>query len=446
MRQTPQRRPAPPRQAPPRQGPPPRKRPGALTRTILVGVPLLIFGTMATIAAVGFMVVVGLFLGYSRGLTDVRDLATIEFAQDSIVYARDGETVLARFSTNERRQVANYGEIPPILIDATTAVEDRTFWTNTGFDAMGIVSAALDTLRGNPRGASTITQQLVRQRLLPPEVMQNAGLAERKIKELIQSVRVARAFPGEQGKKDVILAYLNQNFYGNNSYGVKTAARSYFRKNLSELTLAEAAIIAALPQSPGSYDLVRNAEPLDRSDPQCAHRPDPAAPCMVAPEATPTVQRRNYILTLLANDPSRRVLTTNQYSREDFTEAIEEPVVLTPTGLRRWQAPHFIWLVREQLVEELCGDETETCPAVEQGGLRVTTTLDPRIQRIAEKWAKVAAIVPHTDNPAAAAEDLVGSYPDWVRNLRNKNLWNTAISALDYTTGEILAYVGSADY
>jgi membrane peptidoglycan carboxypeptidase len=411
-----------------------------------VGVPLLIFGAMATVAAVGFMVVVGLFLSYSRGLDDVHKLATIEFAQDSIVYARDGETVLARFSTNERRQVASYGEIPPILIDATTAVEDRTFWTNTGFDAIGIVSAALDTLRGNPRGASTITQQLVRQRLLPPEVMQNAGLAERKIKELIQSVRVARAFPGDTGKQEVIRAYLNQNFYGNNSYGVKTAARSYFRKNLSELTLAEAAIIAALPQSPGSYDLVRNAEPRDLSDPLCAARKDPDAPCMVVPDDTTIVQRRNFILSLLANNPDRRVLTGDQYSRDDFIDAIDDPVVITPTGLPAWKAPHFVWLVREQLTQELCGDEAETCPPVEQGGLRITTTIDPRIQAIAEKWAKVAAIVPHTDNPAGESNQLINSYPDWVRNLRTKNLWNTAISAIDYQTGEIIAYVGSADY
>ena len=121
------------------------------------------------------------------------------------------------------------------MIDATTAIEDKDFWENAGFDPIGIVSAGLDTLSGRPRGASTITQQLVRARLLPPEAFEGT-IYERKFREIIQSVRLTRRIPGEDGKEQIITAYLNQNFYGNNSYGVKAAAKGYFGKPLSELT------------------------------------------------------------------------------------------------------------------------------------------------------------------------------------------------------------------
>ena len=140
--------------------------PGGGVRAALVAIALLIYGTFAVVGVVGFIVAVGLFQSYSTDLPDAHLLQHIPFAQETIVYARDGKTELARFSESERREVASYDQLPPILIDATTAVEDKTFWTNTGFDPIGIVSAAIDSLRGNERGASTITQQLVRQRLL----------------------------------------------------------------------------------------------------------------------------------------------------------------------------------------------------------------------------------------------------------------------------------------
>ncbi len=147
------------------------------------------------------------------------------------------------------------------MLDATTAIEDKDFWVNPGFDPIGIVSAGLDTLSGRPRGASTITQQLVRDRLLTEEVM--AGdTYERKVKEIIQSIRLTEAYPGVEGKQEIITAYLNNNFYGNNSYGVKAAASGYFGKALDKLTLAEYAVLAGIPQSPTKFDLMRNAEEI----------------------------------------------------------------------------------------------------------------------------------------------------------------------------------------
>jgi penicillin-binding protein 1A len=188
------------------------------------------------------------------------ELETIVFPEDTVIYARDGRQVLARISASgERRRVIAWQDVPPILADAVTAVEDKTFWANTGIDPLGIASAAIDTFSGDARGGSTITQQLVRQKLLPEDVMQESTrLGERKIKELIQSVRVTDAYRGREGKEAILTAYLNQNFYGNNSYGVQAAAKSYFAlADLDDLTIAQAATLAALP---GALDLRPGAQ------------------------------------------------------------------------------------------------------------------------------------------------------------------------------------------
>ncbi len=173
------------------------------------------------------------FSGLMRDLPAPQILEQIELPEQSVVYDRTGKTELARFG-EFNRDVVTFDEIPPVLVDATTAVEDRTFWENSGFDPVGIVAAGLDALRGNARGASTITQQLVRQRLLTTDtsataVAQTERSAERKLKEIIQSIRVTQAFPGEAGKQRIMAAYLNQNYYGNESYGVAAAARELLR-------------------------------------------------------------------------------------------------------------------------------------------------------------------------------------------------------------------------
>ena len=111
---------------------------------------------------------------------------------------RTGEVEIARFGEFKRDVVA-FEDIPPLMLDATTAIEDKTFWENAGFDPLAIVAAGLDSLRGNSRGASTITQQLVRARLLDPDLLQDEDRTfERKLKEIIQSIRVTQYF-GEQG-------------------------------------------------------------------------------------------------------------------------------------------------------------------------------------------------------------------------------------------------------
>jgi membrane peptidoglycan carboxypeptidase len=399
-----------------------------------IAFPLFLFGSFAFLALMGFVGTVGAYAYFARDLEDPARLKQIEFNQTSVLYDRTGRIELARFGV-QKREVVTYDQIPAVVLDSTTAIEDKTFWSNTGFDPLGIAAAALDTLAGESRGASTITQQLVRQRLLEEELVQDPERrVERKVKEIIQSIRLTQAFPGDEGKEQIITAYLNQNFYGNNLYGVKAAAKGYFGVELEELTLAQAAILAGIVQSPTTFDLVRNGVP----------RTIDGEERLVVPRTAEIVQRRNHILDLM--EDGRTPLSGFEYSHDDYDEARLEPVVLAKQREPRWRAPHFVWAVRSELAEQLCGSGVETCPELERGGLRVVTTLDWDLQRTAERWVQAATLLPHSEDPAAYAKRLDLSYQDWMANLRDKNLHNGALAAMDYETGEIVAYVGSANY
>ena len=411
-------------------------------------IAVIVFGFLAGIGAIGGIAVVAAYsaLANDPTLPDVSTLTDYELPEETILYDRTGKAELARFG-DFKREVVTFEEIPPIILDATTAIEDKTFWENAGFDPLAIVAAGIESVRGNSRGASTITQQLVRARLLDDALVQEKGrTAERKLKEIIQSIRLTQAFQGEDGKREIITAYLNQNYYGNQTYGVKAAYERYFGKafTVENVTPAEAAIIAALPQSPSNYDLVRNAVVECGVDIAEGVECPAAESTLVVPEDTKIYQRRNAVLDLLAQ--GRTPMSGNDFSAADFEAAKSDPIVLTGQTSPRWQAPHFVWAVRDELTAKLCADEATTCPALERGGLRVTTTVDLELQRIAERWVEVAAHVPHRDNPEAVAKRLGFDYEPWMRNLVNKNVRNGALVALDYQTGELIAYVGSARY
>ena len=403
---------------------------------------LILFFFLAGVGAIAALAVVGVYNSLASNLIPVDTLDDLELPEESVVFDREGNE-LARFG-DFQREIVTFEEISPILLDATTAIEDKTFWENAGFDPLAIVSAGIDTLRGQGRGASTVTQQITRMRLLDDDLLEDPSrLAERKLKELIQSIRLTQAFPGEQGKREIITAYLNQIYYGNQSYGVKAAAQSYFGiDDLYELTPAQAATLAALPKSPSNYDLVRNAVEEcvtpGEAEGQCAESR------LVVPVDTAVVQRRNTILELMAED-GRTPISGDEYSSEELLAAIDEPVVLVPQTVQRWTAPHFVWRVRDELATKLCGEDA-TCPQLDRGGLRITTTLDPALQQVAEKWVNAATIVPRSENPQRTAERLGLEYEDWMANLTDKRLGNGALVALDYQTGELVAYVGSADY
>ncbi len=399
---------------------------------IAIAIPLFLLATFLAVGLVGFAGVVSAFSYYSQDLPPPEEIDRIQFDQETQVYDRSGAVELATFA-RERRDVVAFDQIPPIVIDATTAVEDRTFWENAGFDPLGIVSAALDTISGNARGASTITQQLVRNRLLPESAFTTTY--ERKIREIIQSIRLTQAFPGEAGKQKIITAYLNDNFYGNNSYGIAAAARGYWGIELSELTLAQAAILAGIPQAPTDYDLVRNAvdEELANGDTR-----------LVVPSDAPIVVRRNRILELMK---TRAVLTAGEYTAEDYDRAMEEQVVLAPPTNKRMLAPHFVLQVRKQLGQILCGaDAAANCPQVDTGGYQVVTTLDWRMQKMAEKWVEAAARAPQASDTAAYLERLGVAYQQWIRNMEGRGIQNAALAAVDYRNGEVYAYAGSAGF
>jgi membrane peptidoglycan carboxypeptidase len=385
----------------------------------------------------------GAYNYYATGLPDpVAALTSIPFEQQTIIYDRTGKIELARLG-DLKRELVTFDQIPGETLDATTAIEDKDFWVNAGFDPAGIVAAGLDTVAGKPRGASTITQQLVRARLLPPEAFEGTTY-ERKAREIIQSIRLTQAYPGEAGKQAIITAYLNQNFYGNQSYGVKAAAKGYFGKSLDQLTLAQNAILAAIPQSPTKFDLIRNAEEICLET-GLAEGEECTKFKLVVPRDSEIVQRRNKVLDLME---TRSPLTGNRHTLAEYEAAKSEPVELVPQVSAAWKAPHFVWQVRRELGQIYCPDTPSDCPEVDIKGLRVISTLDATMQKATEKWVYVAARATHARDPSAvlASRKIPRSARKWIMGLRGHNINNAAAAVEDYRTGEILAYAGSASY
>jgi membrane peptidoglycan carboxypeptidase len=380
---------------------------------------------LAGVAAVGVTAAV---TALSSDLPDPANLAALTFDQPTVVYDRSGKIQLGRFQREQRRVVA-FDDVPKLVLDATTTAEDRTFWDNSGFDPAAILSAAADNAAGtSDRGASTITQQLVRARLLPEEVVApGANRYLRKAKELIQSARLTQQFPGEDGKQKVITAYLNEIFYGHDAYGIAAAARIYFGVNdLSKLSIAQAALLAGLPKSPSNFDPYRYAKKNADGD-------------LVVPPDSPPVVRRNYILSNLATS------RWTHPSKAEIDAAIAEKVVLHGDVPLEFKAPHFTWQVRRQLQQILGPDAS-----IETGGYTVITSLNWHAQTLAEKWLQAGVISPNLKRSAAnklLSQLKIGSNDrQWINALRGKDIHNAALVALDYRTGDVLAYAGSAGY
>ena len=397
-------------------------------RTILVtALATFLIGSLllAGVAAVGAVAVVSTL---SQGLPDPTNLAGLTFAQPTIVYDRTGEVQLGIFQREQRRVVA-FDEVPHLILDATTTAEDRTFWTNEGFDPAAILAAVADNAKtGSERGASTITQQLVRARLLPEAVIApGANQYVRKAKELIQASRLTSAYPGETGKQSIMTAYLNEIFYGHDAYGIAAAAKIYFGvTDLSKLTVAQAALLAGLPKAPSTFDPYRYAEKDEKGK-------------LVVPSTAPPVVRRDWILQNLSTS------RWTQLTASELDAATKEPVVLAGDQPLSLRAPHFTWQVRRQLQQILGPDAS-----IETGGYTVITTLDWHAQTLAEKWLMAGAVVPNLPSRKAAAlmKELKIPSADrrWIGALRGKDLHNGALVALDYRTGDVLAYAGSAGY
>ena len=306
-------------------------------KTIPYFVGLGLIAAMVGAAAAGFFV-----MKLNRELPDYQVLARYEPSITTRVHAGDG-ALIAEFA-RERRIFVPIGAIPDHVKEAFIAAEDKTFYEHGGLDFMGIGRAVLINatakLSGSDRlvGASTITQQVAKNFLLTSE-----QTVTRKVKEQLISRRIERAFT----KDEILELYLNEIYLGNRSYGVASAALNYFDKGLSELTLDEAAYLAALPKGPNNYHPTRKK---DRA-----------------------VARRNWVIDQMARN--------GFVSESQATLAKQQDLVATdrPAGAQFAAAEYFAEEVRRDLYD-IYGDE-----ALYDGGLSVRTTVDMRLQEAARK-------------------------------------------------------------
>ena len=331
---------------------------------------------MASAVVLLIAAVIGLFV-LVRGLPNPERITERSVAQSTKIYDRTGTVLLYEIHGEEKRTVVLFSDMPETIKQATLAAEDIHFYQHSGIDFKSILRALLvNILHGDiSQGGSTITQQLVKNSLLT-----NERTFTRKIKEAILSLLLEKRY----SKDEILELYLNQIPYGSNAYGIAAAAETYFDKPLNELTLGEATLLASLPKAPTHYS------------PYGAHKDELLA-------------RRTWILDRMA---TAGFITKEQ---ADAAKKQELALMLPKKSIR---APHFVMYVREYLNEKY-GEQF-----VEQGGLRVITTLDWKLQQ--------------------AAENVVAEGAD--RNEKLVNAKNAALVSIDPKTGDILALVGSRDY
>ena len=345
-----------------------------------------------TVTAVVAATVMGVYNEYARQLPDV---GVIEQEQDQFqtvrLYDRTGKNLLyesvdPRPFGGDRRFMA-LDKMSPYVWQAAVALEDRNFFENPGINARGLMRAFASNMQGGAvQGGSSITQQLIKNVVIPPEERTQQSYA-RKIKEVILALEVTRRYPKEQ----LLEWYLNYNFYGNLAYGVEAASQVYFGKSAKDLTLAQAAMLAAIPQFPA-------LNPIDNAEDA----------------------KRRQGLTLQA-------MTEAGYITEaEAKAAFAEELQLSESVAERFDvltAPHFALYVLDQLKNEY--NTPEDPFNIWRKGLTVYTTLDVELQQYAEQVAR-----------------------EQVKILKDegKNASNASVVALKNDTGEILAMVGSLDY
>ncbi len=313
----------------------------------------LVSGSLAVALVCGAVAVAvtgGVAFSASCDLTALRPVA---IGENSFVYAADG-SLLGAIPAERNRQPVELHEVSTWMAKATVAIEDRRFYDHGGIDAEGIARALWADLKAGKvvQGGSTITQQLVRNLYISRE-----RTVQRKLKEACLAVKLNRAW----SKDRILAAYMNQVYYGSLAYGIEAAAQTYFSKRARDLTLAEAALLAGLPQAPSEYD------PFNASE--------------------KAVARRTQVLDALVE--------SRDITKAERDAAVSEPVSLKPGKLyTRIREPYFFSFVRDQLIVEY-GAAT-----VRSGGLKVYTTIDPRLQRAAQ--AAIRKTLDRSDDPAAA--------------------------------------------
>lgn len=334
---------------------------------------------------VGFSitVVVGAAILIWVATLQIPDLSAFEerrILQSTKIFDRTGEVLLYDLHEDVRRTIVPFDEMSRHIKNATVAIEDDQFYNHFGIDLMGILRAAItnfsqgDLLGG--QGGSTITQQVIKN-----SVLQREKTLSRKVKEAILAIKLERVLTKDQ----ILETYLNEAPYGGTIYGIEEASRSFFNKSAKDLTLAESAYLAAIPQAPTYFSPYGN------------HKEDLDARHQLVLER----MRVNGFITI-----------------EEYEAAKEEEVNFEAQAVSGIRAPHFVMYVREQLAERF-GEE-----ALSTQGLRVITTLDWELQEEAEKIVAEKAAI----------------------NEEKFKANNAGLVATDPKTGDLLVMVGSRDY
>jgi len=330
---------------------------------------------LLSIVAFCLLVFGGIFAYYAKDLPSPRKINSKNTSESTKIFDRSGETLLYEIHGGVKRTLIPLSEMPEYIQEATISAEDKNFYHHFGFDPIGIVRSALKNTKSDERvGGSTITQQLVKNTALSAEKTYT-----RKIKELILSVEIEALYT----KKDILQMYLNEIPYGSNAFGIESAAETFYGKKAKDLTLAESATLAAIPQAPTYYSPYgSNTDALKA--------------------------RQEWILDRMVDDKYITKEEADKAKQEKFVFVEKQEGII---------APHFVMYVKDLLVEEYGEKE------VQKGGYKVYTTLDMRLQKIAEKVI-----------------------PEGVDRNYSYGATNAALAAVDPKTGEILAMQGSKDY
>jgi len=314
----------------------------------------------------------------------------IQPPQSSLVVARDGS--LIGEIGKEWRTSVSIKSLPKYVPQAFVAIEDHRFYEHGGVDVIGIAGAIKDAVTGSPRGASTITQQLVGN-MHPEEIDRRDRSLSRKVREQRAAIEMEKRY----SKDEILEAYLNQIAFGHGWYGIEAAARHYFGKTASRLTLEEAATLAALPKGPAVYDPIRH--------------PDRAK------------SRRDEVLG--------RMAANGFITRAQADAAKKRPLVVAPTMGMSAPSPYFVDVVRSHA-------ERAGVPVM-NGGYRIVTTLDAPLQS-----AAVEALTEGTRR----VEGLPGyGQPTYAKRTRGQTEYlQGMVVSLDALTGEVRALVGGRDY
>ncbi|MBQ1373764.1 transglycosylase domain-containing protein [Candidatus Saccharibacteria bacterium] len=346
-----------------------------------------IWKTIAACVLLFIIFIGGLFLYYKKDLDEIK-LDEMSIAETVNTYLDRNGTVLWKDTGSENyRLVVDAADISPYMYQATVAIEDRNFYDHIGVDFGALVRATLSTLSGHGvQGGSTLTQQLIKQVYFADEAAsENRGGLNRKIKELILAIELERMYSKDQ----ILTMYLNQSPYGGRRNGVESAAQTYFGKSAKDLTLAESALLASVPNNPGLYN------PYNEYGHEYL------------------LQRQQYTLDIMAE----MGYITKEEAEEAKQVAILDTIQPEAAQYADILAPHFVLEVKSML-EEKYGIQT-----MRSGGWTITTTLDYRAQQVAE-----AAV--------AAGADI--SYIN-----RSDNI---ALASLDVDTSQVIAMVGSVDF